>query len=183
MGPRQITGCRSSIKKTDRHHLDAVRFNGQHTRLAIRTAHCLRLLRAHPHHQRHRWTVYIGVEQTDLCTLTRERHCQVDSDGRFPHAALASGDGDDMADARDGDMFGNTATGSHLSGKLDAHPFTRDASDLFERFFTLALDLILERTGRSGQFHRKTHRIAVDDQVLDHPARYQITAEFRLLDG
>ena len=83
-------------QEADRHHLDAVAVHRGEQPLLDDA----RLARQ-PEQLRHRGAVDVGVEQADLQALCGQREGEVAGGGGLADAALAGGDGDDVADTRE----------------------------------------------------------------------------------
>ena len=88
-----------------------------------------------------------------------------------------------MAHAGDGGFVHHATVGADLSGEFDGDMVTGNAGEGVDCVFAGRADFVFERAGRGGELDRKTDFVAGDDDVFDHFARYEIAAEFGLLDG
>jgi len=137
---------------------------------------------AHADHAGNVGAVDIRVEQRHLRPERLKRIRQIHRRRGFPHAALARGARHDILHARNRRaVFGRVAL-AHLGGHHHFHfAYT---GNLAQRVFHVRLDFMLQRTRRSGQFHRHAHlAIARQPDVFDHAQRHEVFAQIGIENG
>ena len=121
----------------------------------------------------------VGIEKPDCGPVAGQRHGEVDGHGALADTALAGRDGNHVLDPGEELLCRprRRAANHRPPGEFNRHNANRVECGVHARF-----DLVLERARRRCQFDGEGDGATVDDQVLDHVAGHEVSAELRFLD-
>jgi hypothetical protein len=135
--------------------------------------------------ERERGTVDVGVEDADLGAAGEQGQGEVDRGRALADAALARGDGDDVAHAREARHLRARRLAAGGLARVRGHR-DGDVVDAVEGQHPLAgraLELGLDRTGGRRQLDREGDARALDLQILDEPEVHDALLEVGVDDG
>ena len=177
IGPRQITACigstRNPIDITFTPHFSI----GEE------------LVAGHPgaagdaHHERDARAVDVGVHESHLGPVRRERHGEVDRDRRLADAALAGGHRDRVLHAGE-DRRPSGACSCCVTFEVIATVTSPTPGDRGpDRLDGGGLQLVADRTGGRRQLDGEADIVPLDREVLDEIQRDDVPVEVGILDG